>query len=321
MIKLNQLLRQGKTFMATFIAAAGSFVIGIALPIDFPLNNLVRILDIVKVQKQTIKPTVTPTATPTLLKVNIKLKAGVENKQNQSLLKLDDNQPNLAIPSRFQGATVNRVKLPSQQKAIALTFDDGPWPESTVEILNILNKNQIKATFFMVGRYLKVYPDIAKKVAANGHAIGNHTWNHRYYQYNQAAAAKEIDRTTALIKEVTGMNVSMFRPPGGILTNGLAAYARKKKYTVVMWSVDSLDWRNSMQSLKQNVLRQTNSGGIILMHDGGGNRSNTVTALPSIIITLKKQGYKFVTVPELLQIQEKEMKNNHKNHQLVQNVN
>lgn len=312
MIDLNQWLRQRKTFFATLIVAAGSFALGVTLPIDLPLNNLVKMLANVQPQPQTVTPTVLK-----VTKVTTTVKARVKHKQKEILPILDRKQLSSAIPSRFQGTTVTKAKLGSRQKAIALTFDDGPWPESTVKILDILKKNKIKATFFMVGRYLKVYPDLGKKVAADGHAIGNHTWNHRYFKYSQPAAAKEIDRTTSLIEEVTGIKVTMFRPPGGILTNGLAAYAHKKKYTVVMWSADSLDWRNSMQSLKRNVLRQANSGGIVLMHDGGGNRSNTVIALPSIITDLKKQGYKFVTVPELLQIQE----NERKNHQVAQNVN
>jgi peptidoglycan/xylan/chitin deacetylase (PgdA/CDA1 family) len=316
MTDFNQWLKQRKTFLAAFMAASGSFVIGVALPIDLQLNNLVKILANVQQPPQAVIPNVSNVTRPKPNVSNVTTAADikVKNRQKEILAMLDEKQLSLAIPSRFQGATVTKAKLESKEKLIALTFDDGPWPESTVKILEILKKNQIKATFFMVGRYLKRYPDLGKKVAADGHAIGNHTWNHRYFKYNEAGAAQEIDGTKSLIEQVTGIKVSMFRPPGGVLTNGLAAYAEKKKYTVVMWSVDSLDWRNSMLSLKQSVLRQANSGGIVLMHDGGGNRSNTVVALPSIINDLQKQGYHFVTVPELLQIQDKEIKN----HQVAQ---
>jgi peptidoglycan/xylan/chitin deacetylase (PgdA/CDA1 family) len=143
---------------------------------------------------------------------------------------------------------------------------------------------------------------------AAGHAIGNHTWNHQYIKYKEDGAAREIDRTSSFIEELTGVKTSLFRPPGGILNNGLAAYAQKKNYTVVMWSADSLDWRSATQSLMDNVFRQASSGGIVLMHDGGGNRAKTVQALPNIIARLKKEGYKFVTVPELLQMQEEDLK-------------
>lgn len=299
MADLNRLLRQRKTFTAVIVAAAGSFVLGVVLPMNLRLNQMVQVLAIAQPQK--------PSAIPDVLKVTAAVEERVEDAQKEIAL-IEEQRFSFLIPPQFQGITVTQAKLSSEQKAIALTFDDGPWPESTVKILDILKKNDIKATFFWVGRYLKTYPELGKKVATAGHAIGNHTWNHKYFKYSQDAAAKEIDRTSSLIEEVTGIKMSMFRPPGGVLTNGLAHYAQKKKYAVVMWSVDSLDWRNSMQSLQENVLRQASSGGIVLMHDGGGNRSKTVEALPNIIAELRKQGYKFVTVPELLQMQDKESK-------------
>jgi peptidoglycan-N-acetylglucosamine deacetylase len=331
MTDLNQWLKQRKTLITAFMVASGSFVMGVTLPIDLQLNNLGKVLSDVQhqlvtpnvvnvtttkpnvVNVTTTKPNVVNVTTtkPDVVNVTNVVDSQINNKQKEILAILAQKQLSLAIPSRFQGSTVNKAKLYSKEKLI------GPWPESTEKILDILKKNKIKATFFMVGRYLKAYADLGKKVAADGHAIGNHSWNHRYFKYTEAGAAKEIDRTNSLIQEVTGLKVSMFRPPGGVLTNGLAAYAEKKKYTVIIWSADSLDWRNSMKSLKQSVLRQATSGGIVLMHDGGGNRSNTVVALPSIIADLKKQGYRFVTVPELLRIQDKEMKN----HQIVVKAN
>ncbi|HLO52009.1 MAG TPA: polysaccharide deacetylase family protein [Kamptonema sp.] len=299
MADLNRLLRQRKTFTVAFAAAAGSFVLGVMLPMNLRLNQMVQVLAIAQPQK--------PLAIPDVLKVTAAVEERVEEAQKEIAL-IEEQRFSVLIPPQFQGVTVTQAKLKSEQKAIALTFDDGPWPETTVKILDILKKNDIKATFFWVGRYLKTYPELGKKVAAAGHAIGNHTWNHQYFKYSEDGAAKEIDRTSSLIEEVTGIKISMFRPPGGVLTNGLADYAQKKKYAVVMWSVDSLDWRNSMQSLQENVLHQASSGGIVLMHDGGGNRSKTVEALPNIIAELRKQGYKFVTVPELLQMQDKESK-------------
>nr|WP_228056695.1 polysaccharide deacetylase family protein [Microcoleus sp. LEGE 07076] len=226
----------------------------------------------------------------------------------KAIASLDETRFQSSLPSQLKGTTIRQAKLDSQHKAIALTFDDGPWPKTTTQILDILKKNNIKATFFWVGRYLHTYPELGKQVVAAGHAIGNHTWNHQYIKYNEDGAAREIDRTSSLIEELTGVKTTLFRPPGGILNNGLAAYAQKKKYTVVMWSADSLDWRSATQSLMDNVLRQASSGGIVLMHDGGGNRAKTVQALPNIIARLKKQGYKFVTVPELLEMQEEQLK-------------
>lgn len=214
-----------------------------------------------------------------------------------------------SVPARFQGVTINQAKLAPKEKVIALTFDDGPWPNSTVQVLNILKQNNIKATFFVVGQMLKNYPDLAKQVVAEGHVIGNHTWHHWYHFMNQQAAAYEIDHTSNLIFQTTGVKTNLFRPPGGIMHNGVAAYAKNQKYTIIMWSSDSIDHSRSSASILTNrVLKQARPGGIVLMHDGGGNRSHTVAALPQIISKLRQQGYRFVTIPELLELQEKQEK-------------
>ncbi|MEH1822888.1 MAG: polysaccharide deacetylase family protein [Nostoc sp.] len=213
------------------------------------------------------------------------------------------------IPSSFQGATIESAKLTQGEKVIALTFDDGPWPETTEQILDILKSNNIKGTFFVVGQNLKNFPEIGKQIVSQGHVIANHTWHHWYHFFNQQAAAFEIDRTTDLIYQVTGAKTNLFRPPGGNLHNGLAAYAKGQKYTVVMWSADSTDYKlPAVPKLINNVIKDSKPGGIVLMHDGGGNRSRTVQALPEIISNFRKQGYSFVTIPELLEIQDKEQK-------------
>ncbi|WGV28655.1 polysaccharide deacetylase family protein [Halotia branconii] len=214
-----------------------------------------------------------------------------------------------AVAPRFQGVTINSAKLSQGQKVIALTFDDGPWPESTAQVLNILKENNIKGTFFVVGQNVKNYPDLIKRVIAEGHAIGNHTWHHWYHYMNQQAAAYEVDHTTDLIYKTTGVKTNLFRPPGGIMHNGVVAYARSSKYAIIMWSSDSLDYsRLNVPKLINNVFRLAKPGGIVLMHDGGGNRTKTVQALPEIITGFRKQGYSFVTVPELLDMQDKDHK-------------
>lgn len=212
------------------------------------------------------------------------------------------------VPARFHGATIESANLAPSEKVIALTFDDGPWPQSTPAVLDILKKNNIKATFFIVGQMLKEHPDMGKRVVAEGHVIANHTWHHWYHYMNPQAAAFEIDNTSNLIYEVTGVRTSLFRPPGGIKTNGPYAYAKNQKYATIMWSSDSSDYaRPSVPKLISNVMREAKPGGIVLMHDGGGNRSNTVAALPQIINNFRKQGYRFVTVPELLEMQDKQL--------------
>ncbi|MDZ8033281.1 polysaccharide deacetylase family protein [Nostoc sp. DedSLP04] len=213
------------------------------------------------------------------------------------------------VPQRFQGAIVDAAKLTPDQKVIALTFDDGPWTESTGEVLDILKKNQIKGTFFLIGQNVKNYPGLVKREIAEGHVIGNHTWHHWYQFLNPQAAAYEIDHTADLIYQVTGIKTNLFRPPGGIMHNGVASYARNSKYAIIRWSSDSVDYsRPAVPKLINNVFRRAKPGGIVLMHDGGGNRSKTVQALPEIIANFRKQGYKFVTIPELLEMQDKDQK-------------
>lgn len=217
---------------------------------------------------------------------------------------------NLPVPVQFQGKTSREVKLKVQEKeapikALALTFDDGPWPNTTSKILATLKQQKVKATFFVIGKHVKLYPQTLKQVVAEGHAIGNHTWSHEYGSYSEAAAARELDETAKLVYKITGVNTALFRPPAGILNNGLVATAQEKKYAVITWSVDSKDWLtrgSTSQSLVESVLKDVKPGGIILMHDGGGDRTTTVQALPQIITQLKKQGYTFVTVPELMEL-------------------
>ncbi|NTW20216.1 MAG: polysaccharide deacetylase family protein [Nostocales cyanobacterium W4_Combined_metabat2_030] len=209
------------------------------------------------------------------------------------------------VPSNFQGIVISEAKLPPEKKVIALTFDDGPWPNSTAKVLDILKKNRIKSTFFVVGQNVKNYPDLTKQIVADGHIIANHTWHHWYHQMNAQAAAYEVANTGDIIYQTTGVRTSLFRPPGGIMNNGVAAYAKNNKYAVIMWSADSMDYsRPAVPRLMNNIFREAKPGGIVLMHDGGGDRSNTVKALPEIINRFRKQGYEFVTVPELLEMQD-----------------
>lgn len=211
------------------------------------------------------------------------------------------------VPSRFQGTTIKAVTLPADQKVIALTFDDGPWPKSTAQVLDILKKNNIKGTFFVVGQNVKRYPDLTRRIVAEGHTIANHTWHHWYHHMNAQAAAFEVANTTDIIFKTTGVKPGLFRPPGGIMTNGVVSYAKNNKYAIIMWSSDSIDYsRPAVPRLINNIFKTAQPGGIVLMHDGGGDRTHTVKALPEIISRFRKQGYKFVTVPELLEMEDKQ---------------
>lgn len=232
-------------------------------------------------------------------------KAMIASAQAASLAINQMNQ----VPKKFQGTVIYEAKLKANEKVIALTFDDGPSPKNTAQILEILQKNNIKATFFMIGQMVKYFPQVAKQVAADGEVIGNHTWHHWYRHMDAPTAANEINRTADIIYQTTGVKTILFRPPGGFLNNGLAEYAKNQKYAVMMWSEESGDaQRRSPQvpGMVKNVLKSAKPGAIVLMHDGGGNRSRTVQALPQIIDGLKAQGYRFVTIPELLEIEAQE---------------
>jgi peptidoglycan-N-acetylglucosamine deacetylase len=206
-------------------------------------------------------------------------------------------------PDKFAAKTLKSVN--TSEKVIALTFDDGPWPETTEHILKTLKKENIKATFFVIGQPLKSFPEIGKKVVADGHEIANHTVNHWYHKMSPTVAMREIEDTNKIIKEVLDVETAYFRPPGGVLTNGLVSYAHSKKDAVLMWSADSGDSqprRPDVSTIVRNVLNQATPGGIVLMHDGGGNHENTAKALPEIITKLRAQGYRFVTTTELLEL-------------------
>ena len=295
--KKSLALPQG--ILIALTALCGSFVLGLMLPIKQDSTNIDS--------KQQIKVKNITAESGSLSRINELKGAMLSTWQQEAISKGVFH----TVPKSFQGKTIKQANLAPNDKLIALTFDDGPWPEYTAQVLEILKKNDIKATFFVVGQVLNNYPDLGKRIVSEGHTIGNHTWHHWYHVFNKQAAALEIDRTSDLIYKTTGTRTTLFRPPGGMLHNGLAAYAQSKDYTVVMWSADSMDYtRPSSEILVSRVMKQASPGGIVLLHDGGGPRKNTVAALPSMISNLKNQGYRFVTIPELLEHEEKQKKSN-----------
>ena len=271
----------------------------------YPNYNSIKIISIATIVLSLIACNNNPNTHQ--LKINSEsLKVAISNNQvnlkSQPPVKVETL--NFTVPAKYQAKTVYKVAPSNKEKVIALTIDDGPWPKTTAKMLDILKQNHVKATFFWVGTALQENPEIGKRVVAEGHAIGNHTWHHWYRKMDQATAKSEIEKTNELIYQTTGVKTSFFRPPGGYLNNGLAAYAKSQKNSVVMWSVTSADTdpHAKYQVFIKNVLRDAKPGAIVLMHDGGGNRERTVKALPEIISGLKQQGYRFVTVPELLEM-------------------
>jgi peptidoglycan/xylan/chitin deacetylase (PgdA/CDA1 family) len=187
-------------------------------------------------------------------------------------------------------------------KVVALTFDDGPWRGSTDKIVRILKNADVQATFFMLGAQVKGQPLRAKSVADAGNQVAVHSWKHaNMARRSSSKNAADLKRCIAVTKQATGVTPKWFRPPGGSTSSALRRTAASVGLRQVIWSTDTLDWRiRNKASITKRAVNGVRNGGVTLMHDGGGNRSATVAALPGIIATLRAKGYDFVTLDELV---------------------
>lgn len=184
------------------------------------------------------------------------------------------------------------------QKVIALTFDDGPDPVYTPQVLQVLGQAGVTATFFMIGWEANDYPDLVRQVAGAGDGVGNHTWNHvDLTGLSPAGLPAQVDRTTQLLDSLTGRRVTCIRPPQGHLNPGVESELSGRGLATVLWDDDPRDWtRPGTGTIIRRVLSEAQPGAIVELHDGGGDRSETVAALPVIIAALRAQGYRFVPV-------------------------
>lgn len=189
----------------------------------------------------------------------------------------------------------------SGDKLVALTFDDGPWPGQTEKILDILAQQQVKATFFMLGSRVKAAPALARRVRDEGHLVAGHSLSHKNLPKEKPAEInRQIAAGTSAIKRATGIDPVWFRPPYGAVNGKVMQQARLLKVRVALWDIDTLDWtKPGVARLVRNAVKPIKPGAVILMHDGGVDRSQTIAALPQIIEKLKAQGYTFVTLEEL----------------------
>jgi peptidoglycan/xylan/chitin deacetylase (PgdA/CDA1 family) len=189
----------------------------------------------------------------------------------------------------------------SADKLVALTFDDGPWPESTLAIVKILKDEAVPGTFFELGQQVKRTPQLTAAVAAAGNVVGNHSWSHPFLTKMKAPAVrKQITDTATAIKDATGVGPAVFRPPYGAINRNVWAQAKATHEAVALWDVDSLDWtRPGVDKIVHNVTSNMGRASVVLMHDGGGPRAQTIAALPKVIKWLKDNGYTFVTVPQM----------------------
>jgi peptidoglycan/xylan/chitin deacetylase (PgdA/CDA1 family) len=183
------------------------------------------------------------------------------------------------------------------RQGVALTIDDGPSPEYTPQVLRLLGKYQATATFSMIGLEVAAYPGLVREVAAAGHKIANHTWSHLdLAALPPVTVADQIDRATGAIHQVTGREPALFRAPYGAWSPAVLEQCLRSGMTPLDWSVDPRDWsRPGVASIVANIMRNTRTGSIILEHDGGGNRSQTIAALKIVLPRLLDSGYHFTT--------------------------
>jgi peptidoglycan-N-acetylglucosamine deacetylase len=200
------------------------------------------------------------------------------------------------------------VGLSRQSRKIALTFDDGPNDPYTPQLLGILARHNVKATFFMLGRYVQARPDLAHMVADAGHVIGNHTFSHSNLIFLSAnRVKKEIEDCRRALHDAVGQHSCLFRPPFGGRRPASLRTARALGLQPVMWNVTGWDWKApSAEYIEQKVAARLRGGSVVLLHDGGHervgtDRSNTIIATDRIVARYKAEGYVFVTISQMME--------------------
>lgn len=212
----------------------------------------------------------------------------------------------MVVPQIAAAASGSKKELPiycvnTDEKKVALSFDAAWGNDDTAKILEILERNNVKVTFFMTGEWMGKYPDDVKAIAAAGHDLGNHSENHK--QMSQLSAADcetELMKAHKRIKELTGIDMTLFRPPYGDYNNTLLETAKKCGYHTIQWDIDSLDWKDyGINAIIDKVVnhKHLGNGSIVLMHNGA---KYTADALESVIMGLRDKGYELVPISQLI---------------------
>jgi peptidoglycan/xylan/chitin deacetylase (PgdA/CDA1 family) len=185
---------------------------------------------------------------------------------------------------------------------IALTFDDGPSPVFTGQVLDVLGRYEAVATFFCIGLNAHAFPETLERIAAEGHEIGNHTWSHPYLpDLSRSELTIQLERTNEVIATATGRAPTLVRPPYGGRNAQILRWLAEAGMTTILWNAETSDWaRPGRDVIEAEVARQAAPGSIVLFHDGGGDRSQTVAALPGVMDRLGEKGYRFVRVSRFL---------------------
>jgi peptidoglycan-N-acetylglucosamine deacetylase len=212
-------------------------------------------------------------------------------------------QPVTPSPEPAKGAPrITFTECHVEGPYIAMTFDDGPSATQTPRLLKMLKERGIKATFFCCGQCVAQSPEIAQQIVAEGHEIANHSWSHPLLtKMSEAAVRDQIDRTHNVIKQTTGVTPTLMRPPYGGFTVKQRAWANAVwNYKIILWDVDSLDWKHRTPAKTESIIMsEAKKGSIILCHD---IHKTTVDAMPATLDALRAKGFKFVTVTELMKM-------------------
>ena len=197
--------------------------------------------------------------------------------------------------------TIKAFKAEAKDRYIALTFDDGPHHTQTREILDILSREGAKGTFFVIGSRAETYPDIVARMSAEGHDVGNHTWEHRgLAKSSRAEALRSLQRTNELISGITGKPCIIVRPPFGQTNQRVKELIHGEGWHEIMWDSDSRDWENkNPDRILHRVMRSVSPGSIVLFHD---IHPGAAQMLPTLIKAFKANGYRFITISELITI-------------------
>jgi peptidoglycan/xylan/chitin deacetylase (PgdA/CDA1 family) len=208
----------------------------------------------------------------------------------------------MAPTGQWYGKTL--IRLTPGSKQLALTYDDGPNDPHTLRLLEVLAKHGVRATFFMIGRYVQQRPDIVREVVKAGHMVGNHTFSHPNLIFASSAETRaQLQNCDRALNEAIGEHSRLFRPPFGGRRPQSLRIAREMELEPVMWNVTGWDWSGPPAAvIERKVAKQIRGGDVILLHDGGhkqmgADRSQTVIATDRLISRYKQEGYEFVTIP------------------------
>ena len=206
------------------------------------------------------------------------------------------------LPAGASPRIVYRHAGGADHPRVALTFDDGPHPRYTPQILDILKEYGVPATFFAVGANAEAYPDLILREVNEGHEVGGHTYHHyRPVKLTGDTLYAEVISCDRALEHITGRRVRYFRPPEGVCSDLLNSACEEQGLTIVLWSVDTRDWAHTpVDAICANVRKNVKDGSIILMHDFIGQNSPTPAALRRIVPMLRESGYEFVTISDLL---------------------